>query len=158
MSNLPAWPTPPSAPSPIPGTGPDPTVPLQERRGTVDRVQQMHPRVYRVPGFLNVIGVGSSVQDVNFPVKFVELPAFTSGWSLEDGQALQKGNYPRIDVGVATWHYEEHAMHVRYYVGATLAIVALGRADQRAIVHWQCEGKCLGNLASTSGLSVEQTL
>lgn len=160
MTNVPPtiqWPTPPEPPSSVPGTGPDPRTPLEEQRGRVQRVDAMAPKVYRVQGFITIAGAGASLQDVNFPVKFVELPAYSFGWSLEDGQSLENGNYPRIDIGVAAWRYEDHP-RVRYYVGARLAVNSCGRDDQRVIGHWQCEGRCLGSLASTSSLSAEQAI
>jgi hypothetical protein len=152
------WPTPPTAPAPVAGSGPDPRAPLQQRQGDVDRVNAMSPKVYRVQGFIGVTGSGASLQPVKFPVKFIELPAFSFGGSLDDGQSVENGNFPTVSVVVASWEYENHPHGANYYLGATLAINVCGRSDQRMTVHWQCEARCLGNIASTGGLSVEQAI
>lgn len=152
------WPEAPRPPSPIAGQYGISITPFQQRQAAQQRASNAQARVFRIHGFIAVSGTGMSTQDVNFPVRFLELPALSFSWSLEDGQQLQQANFPRVDVGVARWLYEEHPMQVRYYAGAQLAITASGRGDQKLIVHWQAEGRTIGTLGAAADQTADGVL
>ncbi len=62
------------------------------------------------------IGVGEANTSVALPfnVRFIEEPAFTSGFTLTGSVELVSGHYPRVSTGVYDWHIDNKG----YYIGA----------------------------------------
>jgi hypothetical protein len=118
--------------------------PFEQRRVKIETQQSMQIQLNNVSGFIQVNGAGEALQDVNFPVWFVEKPTFTFGGELMDGHSPIKTKFPTISVMVARWNKEKRG-YANYYVGASLAIVTTGDVTQQIIVHWSTVGKAIRN-------------
>lgn len=123
-----------------------PTVaPLEERRGTANRLDAITGKLHSVQGFIEIIGSGEALLDVNFPVWFMDKPTFTFGGEMAPDQVLTTGQYPMLSVLVHRWRMKDYPNGVSYYAGATLIIVTTGTDDQKLLGHWQAQGKALRN-------------
>lgn len=120
----------------------------EARRHDIQRIDDFLIKPTRVSGFYEIIFDGTSTAqeallDVVFPVWFVDRPAMSFGGELVR-DLVEDGNYPTISCVVVAW---EKVNDLRpgggYYSGATLAVVATGRMEERMIVHWQAEAKAL---------------
>lgn len=120
----------------------------EARRTDIQRVEDFLIKPTRVSGFYEIIFDGTSTAqetlvDVTFPVWFVDRPAMSFGGELVR-DIVEVGNYPTISVVVIAW---EKVNDLRpgggYWAGATLAVVATGRLEERMIVHWQAEARAL---------------
>lgn len=121
---------------------------LEGRRWTVDRVESMGVHLFRCAGKTLVRGSGEVAVDVYFPVTFTEEPVMTFGGALDLNEPLEDGNFPTVSCVVAKFLKKEKQQGEDaglYYVGATLAIVTTGRADQFMNVHWVAEARAFQN-------------
>jgi len=154
-----AWPTPPSPPANrLNSQAARLAQALEQRRGVVERGQALASRVHRLQGFLDLVGTGVATFDIAFPVRFLEMPAMTSGFSLADGEVVDVFSMPSVSIGVASWKLLRPIATVTYWVGATLAITVTGRNAQKLTAHWQAEGKCLRGPTTDSTGSVDGEL
>lgn len=117
---------------------------LERRRGDVSRVESMSVQRFAIEGFQLVAGSGEAAFEVNFPVWFDERPCIVHGYELADSSTPEATNFPLVSAGVIKWHITERG-GFEYYTGATMGVVALGKANQEVWVHWQATGKALRN-------------
>lgn len=96
-----------------------------------------------VVGFVQIINPGEALTDLDFPLVFVEKPVLTYSYDLEDGQVLERGNFPMLTVGVHYFRKDQITPGLDHYTGARLIIVATGHLDMRMNVHVRFEGKGL---------------
>lgn len=130
----------------LPGPTPGPTTaPLEDRRGTVSRIEAQSGEVFRVQGLFHYDGAGEASVEVNFPVWFIEHPFPTFGGELAPNQSPTAGEFPTVSVVVLGWKMQDYPGGVSYYIGAYLGVVTTGPADQKMLVSWQVEGKALNN-------------
>lgn len=106
-------------------------------------LDSMTGKILKVWGLISILGPGEALLDVLFPVLFTELPAVSSSFHLADGEVVESGNFPVINVGVKAWNFDQKLGKTRFYKGAELLIVATGHADMRATAHWQLEGRAV---------------
>jgi len=94
----------------------------------------------QVESRVDISGSGEVSVEIDFPVVYSAKPIFTFGGELDDNQTAEETNYPVISVMVVRWKTVERPEDRTFYVGATVAIVALGKENQRAIAHCLFEG------------------
>jgi len=134
----------------------------EQRRSTVDRINEFLVKPTRVVGFdALTVGVAvatvppslsksqdaESLYDVNFPVWFVEKPSMSFGAELDDTQSPTAQAFPKVSIVVARWRKkQEDRPGDGYFTGAQLAVVISGPvAGFKMIVHWQAEGQAMRN-------------
>jgi hypothetical protein len=119
--------------------------PFEARRADVERGKAVQGKTYQVYGRLEFQGPGETTANVTFPVWFfIDSPQFTFGAELGGNQAIEAGNFPRVNVMVRSWTTTVRN-GVTYYTGAQLILVAEGSTDMTGIAHWQVEGTGLTN-------------
>lgn len=131
----------------LPSAKPRPPAPItfEARRGTANRLDAITGKLHSVQGFIDIIGSGEAILDVNFPVWFLEKPTFTFGAEMAPDQVLTTGQYPMVSIIVHRWAMKDFPQGVSYFAGATLIIVTTGTDEQKLIGHWQAQGKALRN-------------
>lgn len=114
----------------------------ERRRGEIERATQMQGQVFRISYFLKIEGSGETSVDVNFPVRFQERPAVSSGGELAEGTVLEDGNFPWCSAMASNWVTEERNGQT-YYTGCRVIVVVGGTERQVSAVHFTVEGKAL---------------
>jgi hypothetical protein len=128
--------------------------PLEQRRGDIERIREFGIRPHRVHGFHEFTldladgALQCDIGEIDFPVWFVERPAFSFGAETVDemlAEEIPELEYPpSVSVVVVGWKY---ALNERpgggYYTGAKLAITASGRPGEAFLIHWQADGQAL---------------
>lgn len=131
---------------------------LEQRRTDVERIEGMAGAVHNVAGFIELSDVGEVTVEVNFPVRFIERPAFSFGAEMGENQQILPGQFPTAYGMVLRWNFGiREETGAKFYDGATLIIVSKGAPQQRIVFHWQMEGRALRNPLHTVG-SVNQSL
>lgn len=102
------------------------------RNSDMDRTQ--------VESRIKVRGSGETRTVIDFPVLFSEKPIFTFGGELTGNSTPEATNYPVISVMVIGWKTIERSDQRTYYAGCEVAIVTLGKENQRVIAHCLFEG------------------
>lgn len=113
---------------------------IETRRGEVERIHAAGAQYFKVSGEIQVIDPGETAIIVNFPVIFVDKPAFSFGPTLDDGQPIQIGSLPTCSVVVISWQERIRDDDTVLYVGAQFAIVTTGPENQVMLVQWHMEG------------------
>lgn len=124
-----------------------PQRPFEQRRGEINTQQAIEVAPTTLTGLVTIEGAGEATVDVTFPIWFVEEPGMFFGGRLGPNQTVSSGNLPTVSVVVLFFREVEVDPSV-YYVGARLAIVTSGGAEQQMIVHWHAEGKAIANPSS----------
>lgn len=113
---------------------------VERRRHTLENARAATAKQVDVRGKTIVFKAGESLQDVTFPLWFVDEPHLTgSAGVLEPNQVLEDGNFPTWQVGVKEFTKARRGAS-DFYTGATLIIVCTGAADMRSRVHWTFSG------------------
>ncbi len=116
----------------------------RQHLSNVQRVDQTTPDVYVVGGRYLIDGMGESIQSVNFPIKFIEIPLFSYGFELAPGHALESGSFPSGTSIITKWSTvsDEIAGYQaqELYEGATIGVSLVGSSGQKIWVHWRMEG------------------
>lgn len=152
FDQMPPIPTPPAA------VRPPTQAPLEDRRGTVNRVESMSGRDHFVQGHLTLAGAGEASIEVRFPVWFIEKPIFTFGGELAEGESPTQTKYPTISAVVLRWILQEYPGDIHYWSGAILGAVSTGIPEQNLVLHWQFQGRALRNPTSDSGGDTNSTI
>lgn len=118
-----------------------PQHPAEARRAQVERQVSVQDGVTRLTYLLTFSGAGEQIVTVNFPCRFIDLPACSDSFHMEPGSVLEDRNFPWASCG-ALFDTEERAGHT-YYIGAKLIAVMGGGRRQRMTVHWTAEGKAI---------------
>ena len=123
---------------------------MESRRAEVERTVETFVKVNRLSGWIKISGTGELTQDVVFPMFYIERPSFSCGFELDEASPLETGNFPTYSVTVSSWQKATAGEIGEYWIGATLAIVLNGNADQIGIVHWQMEGKAMVDIGQAN--------
>lgn len=108
-----------------------------------ERVDSVTDRIIRLFGVIDVEGTGEALFDIKFAALFLEQPSYSRGWQLADGEVVQTGSFPTLDMGVHSYSFTKSANGLRYYDGAKMLFVVTGIASQRLIAHYQFEGRAI---------------
>ena len=108
----------------------------------------------RLQGRTQVLGVGEVSFDVDFPIKFIEVPHLSFGAELDKTSVATATKFPTVSVCVTDWRNEDQSLgHEGLYIGASLGVVVGGQAGQAIWVHWTFDGKALRTpLATKEGV------
>lgn len=104
--------------------------------------------VYRCDYFISQTTPGEAISQITFGVRFVEKPVMTFGFEMPPGQPLYAGSFPNGNVVVYQWLSGIRAdQTMRFYDGATLAILSTGAHNLSIIAHASFVGKAVRNPA-----------
>lgn len=134
--------------------------PLQVRRTEVDSVLDVRAGIHRLRGLTEIIGIGETLIETPFPVRFIDHPSFSYGVELGESEPLVSGHYPRVYACVASWIYQDAPTSTKRYAGVRMGVLADGFAysgvyytgedpysnrlqGPRWFLHWQFEGTAL---------------
>jgi hypothetical protein len=98
-----------------------------------------------IPGRVMINAMGEAYADVNFQVKFVDLPYFTYGFETKEGDRTFAGESPTGTAHVSEWKTIERLPNGVFYTGAKIQIVTTGRFYQKMILNFQFAGTALTN-------------
>lgn len=121
----------------------------EQRRADIAQTERASIKQTTVFGIVRVKGSGEVLVDFEFPVEFVEKPFFTFGADLASNHAPEAGAFPVHSATVSKWELLEKSEQRRYYVGCTLAIVALGAENQRVNINCVFQGKAFRSPTSS---------
>jgi hypothetical protein len=120
-----------------------------------DRINDVVGRVFAVTGEVGVRGPGEVVQQVSFPVRFIERPVVTFGAGVEGGQCPVANSFPRCDAVVVNWLTEGEENRLLFR-GARIAVHTSGPDEQVLFIGYRMEGKALVNpITRTDGDSLQ---
>lgn len=108
-----------------------------------DRISSVTDRIIRLYGLIDVGGTGEALVDIVFAAQFIEVPSYSSGWQLAEGQVVTTGSFPTLNMGVHSFTYNESPSGIRYYTGAKMILVVTGLPTQQLIAHYQFEGRAI---------------
>lgn len=114
----------------------------------------MTGRVFTLLGKVDVIGVGETLLDVTFPVRFLTEPHVSGSGALGSGETMLNTKMPTWSVGVAEWSTVEVARTgTKHFLGARLVLVCTGRDElQRSTFHYAITGRALTNPVAREGV------
>jgi len=98
-----------------------------------------------VPGKIGINAAGEAYVDVNFPVRFTSLPAFTSGFEMQEGSGIISGLMPTGSAYVAEWKTIERLPTTVFYTGAKIHVVTTGIYYQKMILNYEFKGTAITN-------------
>lgn len=121
---------------------------MDARRQQVEQLDLIQGGLFRVSAFIEVDGAGEGLAHIDFPVRFVEKPAFFHGGELLAGQEPIAGNMPSYSAIVYSWSYhldtsQGNRTGKRFFTGADIVVVTTGEASLKMIVHVHMEGQAL---------------
>lgn len=131
---------------------------LERRRQELERVDNSSIKHTVVTGTVKVKGSGEVTVDFDFPVQFVEKPTFTFGAELGMNHSPVAGSFPVSSATVVGWNLKEKSDQRKYYIGCTLAVVALGATDQRVLIHCVFQGKAFRSPGNSGASDIGDTL
>lgn len=119
---------------------------MDRRRIDVDRINIMTGGTTRFSSFISIQNPGELVQDVIFPIVFTEEPVFFWGVVMDPASPAANGNFPIVSPVVKNWLFTvKETTGIRWYTGATLAIVTTGVDGQSMVVQAHFEARALRN-------------
>lgn len=92
-----------------------------------------------------VNSAGEAMESVRFPVKFLDMPMFTFGLQLQEGEGVIPGRRPSGSAYVESWITEERLPHTIFYVGAVIVGILEGPSFQKIIMNASFTGLALTN-------------
>jgi len=94
---------------------------LERRRAQLEQIRQNTARLVKTQAHYRTSGVGEFRDEtyIAFDCTFVELPCFTSGFSVESSTDVVAGRFPRVSVGVYDWRTNTRG----FYTGAWIFFV-----------------------------------
>jgi hypothetical protein len=92
-----------------------------------------------------VNNLGEAQKTLLFPVKFSDIPLMTFSYEILDNVNIIEGRLPMISAQVADWSVVDRLPASRFYVGATVRVVATGPANTKFVVHWTAQGVAFSN-------------
>lgn len=98
-----------------------------------------------VPGRVMINNAGEAYIDINFPVRFVDLPNFTSGFETQEGQGIIEGQMPTGTAHVSAWKTIERLPVSVFYTGAKIQVVTTGQFYQKMILNFSFTGTAITN-------------
>lgn len=117
------------------------------------KIDSVTDRIIKLYGLIETIGTGEALFDISFAAQFLELPSYSRGWHLSEGQVVSTGSYPSCDMGVHSFAYETKPNGIRYYTGAKMLFVITGIPGQRIVSHYQFEGRAIVPPVNTAQLA-----
>lgn len=131
---------------------------LQGRQDDKDRVKDQGTKIYKLHGKIKVNGDGQASATVAFPVVFGSIPAFSSGFHLDEHQVPDARQFPIVNTGIYSWDKIATAITGVYlYTGCTMTIVTEGN-PRFLWVHWHIEGMGYRNPVVNSSLAQDPDL
>lgn len=107
----------------------------------------------RLSFFIKTLDPGQTLYDIQFPVQFTEEPDITYSYKCEEGTVLGL-EYPEARAGVFKFAFDEIAVGVRYYKGATMILKVTCDEGQSLVIHLIFTGIALsGPTAPEGGLT-----
>lgn len=110
---------------------------MENRRRTVDRIDDMSAKDTTAHGRTIISGLGQILIDLVFPVSFSNKPIFTYGADLDDQppQTLLDGRYPKLNATVVEWTTIRKATGAfdGYYIGCKVALFVEGGSSLQKI-------------------------
>lgn len=116
---------------------------MEDRRADIARVNGVIGGDFTVAGHGAVLNSGEAQFDILFGVRFIEIPAFSFGFSLDDGETWDVGEMPTVSAVVGSWVFGRKSTGQRFYDGATILLVTTGRAALRGQLHYQFSGRAI---------------
>lgn len=113
---------------------------IELRRGEIERQTAAQSQYFKITGEIEVTGVGEGIISVDFPVYFVEKPAFSFGPEMGPGQALTATYFPTGNLCVYQWGEQNRDDGTIVYAGATFVYVCTGTPTQAMVLQWHMEG------------------
>ncbi len=126
-----------------------------------ERIAAALPTDSSVEGMFLVDGAGESLKLVNFPVRFIQRPSFTTGGEMHLDSRVVGSTFPTMSCVVNDWLLDppEPTDYSKvYFVGAQLAVVTTGPRTQRMWIHWRASGKAIVNPGNATGLTTGSTV
>lgn len=114
---------------------------VERRRGEVERQVSVQDGITHLSYSMTFTGAGEAAIDVNFPCKFIEIPAVTSGFTMAMGAVLENRNFPWASAGIIL--NEDLVGGRTYYGSGTIIVVMGGTRTQRMTVHCSAVGKAV---------------
>lgn len=127
---------------------------MEERRVYTESQADLMIRDGFAQGTVDLEGVGESIVDIAFPIKFLEPPIFAPGLELRGSVSLAAGSFPIWAATIANWFTENLSSSV-LYVGAAVAVVVLDAP--RSKLHYSFSGRSYRTPVDSS-TNVSQTL
>jgi hypothetical protein len=124
-----------------------------------ERINSFLPTDTAVEGTFLVDGSGEALKIVNFPIRFIGRPIFTTGGELHLDTNPVPGQFPTISCVINRWSTEQHAGFSKmYFIGAELLVVTTGPSNQRLWVHWRASGRGIVNPAVEHSLTSDSVI
>lgn len=120
---------------------------LRAHRAYIETLAEQSVRDGSAVGFIQIDGVGESVVEVTFPIKFLEKPSFTAGLELGENTWLRWGGFPQWSATVGSW-ITEPADGGPLYVGALLGVLTSGTT--KSVLHYRFEAQSFTNPVGAS--------
>ena len=98
-----------------------------------------------VTGRTMINGAGESFVSVDFPVRFSQLPSFSFGFEMKDGEVVIDGQKPTGSAVVTQWKIIERLPFSVYYTGAVIQVVTTGPFYQKMLFIHNFSGMALSN-------------
>lgn len=135
------------------------------RRNDDDRIFSALPTDSSVEGEFLVDGPGEALKQVNFPVRFIERPNFTTGGELNLDSFAVAGSYPTVSCTINKWFTDPPIVigttsdfSKVYFIGAELSVVSTGPTGQRMWIHWRASGKGIVSPDSDDSLTTSSVI
>lgn len=98
-----------------------------------------------VTGRTMINGAGESFVTVEFPVRFTQLPSFSYGFEMKEGEAIINGQKPTGSAVVSQWITKENLPFSIFYTGAVIQVVTTGQFYQKMLLIHNFSGMALTN-------------
>lgn len=98
-----------------------------------------------VTGRTMINGAGESFVSVEFPVRFCQLPSFSYGFEMKEGEVIINGQKPTGSAVVSEWKTVERLPFSVYYTGAVIQVVTTGQFFQKMLLIHSFSGMALTN-------------
>ncbi len=114
---------------------------VERRRGEVERQLSIQDGIAHLSYSLSFKGAGEAIVDVNLPCWFSEVPAVTSGFTMDSSTVLEDGNFPWASAGMML---DSEVIGGRgYYTTGRIIVVMGGTRTQKMVVHCVAVGKAI---------------
>lgn len=114
---------------------------VERRRGEVERQLSIQDGVAQLSYSLTFQGAGESIIEVNLPCWFSEIPAVTSGFTMDSNSVLEDLNFPWASAGMILNSQDVGGRF--YYTTGRIIVVMGGTRTQRMTVHCVAVGKAI---------------
>lgn len=111
------------------------------RRDAAERgAKSMAASEKTVSGEFLIVGAGEARTQIQFPVHFIDLPAFYWGARIAHGEIPVEGMMPTVSVIAFNWLIEDRPPATRIYKGCDIGAVVTGPIGTKMIINWSFTG------------------